>query len=97
MRLFWDIIAHGRGDAPQHTIPMILELRLSKIGDSLGIVLPEEALEYLKLQEGDTILATKAPARSLRLSPYSDETAKQMAIAQDLMKRYDNTLHALAD
>ncbi|MDB6120976.1 MAG: AbrB/MazE/SpoVT family DNA-binding protein [Verrucomicrobiaceae bacterium] len=75
--IVFGIVARGRDDAPQHIILMILELRLSKIGDSLGIALPEEALAHLKLQEGDRLLATQTPCHSLRLSPYSDETAKQ--------------------
>jgi antitoxin component of MazEF toxin-antitoxin module len=38
---------------------MILELQICKTGDSLGIVLPKEALAHLKVEEGDTLTLTK--------------------------------------
>lgn len=37
---------------------MILELKLRKVGNSLGLVLPKEALAYLKVEEGDTVTVT---------------------------------------
>ena len=75
---------------------MTLELKLRKIGNSLGIVLPKEALAHLKVEEGDTLTLTDASESSLRLSPHSDEVARQMAVVQDVMKRYRNTLRELA-
>lgn len=75
---------------------MILELKLRKIGNSVGIVLPKEALAYLKVDEGDTLTMTEAPEGSLRLSPHKAEVARQMAAVQDVMKRYRHTLRELA-
>jgi putative addiction module antidote len=37
---------------------MILELKVRKIGNSLGIVLPKEALAHLKAEEGDMLTVT---------------------------------------
>ena len=39
---------------------VLLELKLRKIGNSVGVVLPEEVLAHLKVQEGDTV-AKKHP------------------------------------
>ncbi len=75
---------------------MIHELKLRKIGNSVGMVLPKEALSYLKVGEGDTLSVTEAADGSLRLSPTTAEITRQMNVAQDLMKRYRHTLRELA-
>lgn len=75
---------------------MLLELKLRKIGNSLGMILPEEALSHLKLKEGDSIFVTESPDGSLQLSPSKAEVTRQMEVAQDLMNRYHNTLGELA-
>ena len=75
---------------------MILELKLRKIGNSVGLVLPKEALAHLKVNEGDSLTVTEAADGSLRLSPHQAEVARQMEVAQDIMKRYRNTLRELA-
>jgi death-on-curing protein len=63
---------------------MTLEIKLRKIGDSLGIVLPKEALAHLQVEEGDTLTVTDSTESSLRLSPHSDAVAQQMAVVQIL-------------
>jgi putative addiction module antidote len=75
---------------------MIHELKLRKIGNSVGMVLPKEALSYLRVGEGDTLSVTEAADGSLRLSPTTAEVSRQMSVAQDLMKRYRHTLRELA-
>ncbi len=75
---------------------MTLELKLRKIGNSVGVVLPREALAHLKVQEGDTLSATDAADGTLRLSPTKPEVARQLAVAQDIMRRYRHTLRELA-
>jgi putative addiction module antidote len=75
---------------------MILELKLRKIGNSVGVVLPKEALAHLKVEEGDTLTVTDASEGSLRLSPHKAEVARQMGAVQDVMKRYRHTLRELA-
>jgi antitoxin component of MazEF toxin-antitoxin module len=39
---------------------MVLELKLRKIGNSVGLVLPMEALAHLKVEEGDTGTLTES-------------------------------------
>ncbi len=75
---------------------MTLELKLRKIGNSLGIVLPKEALAHLKVEEGDTLTLTEGTENSVRLTPHSEAFDRQMAVFKDLMKRYRNTLRELA-
>jgi putative addiction module antidote len=75
---------------------MMLELKLRKVGNSVGIVLPKEALAHLNAGEGDTLSVTEGPDGNLRLSPHRAEVARQMEVVQDVMKRYRHTLRELA-
>ena len=75
---------------------MTLELKLRKIGNSVGVALPKEALAHLKAEEGDILSVTEATDGSLRLSAVNPEVARQMEVAQDIMRRYRHTLRELA-
>ena len=75
---------------------MVLELKLRKVGNSVGVVLPKEALSYLKVGEGDVLCVTEASEGSLRLSPAKADFNLQMQAAQDVVARYRNTLRELA-
>jgi len=75
---------------------MILELKLRKVGNSVGIILPKEALAHLNVGEGDSVTMTEGPEGSVHLSPHKAEVARQMEVVQDVMKRYRHTLRELA-
>jgi putative addiction module antidote len=75
---------------------MVLELKLRKIGNSVGVVLPKEALAHLKVQEGNTICVTESPDGSLRMSPTDPKVTRQLDVAQNLVRRYRNALRELA-
>jgi putative addiction module antidote len=75
---------------------MVLELKLRRIGNSVGVVLPKEALNYLNVDEGDTVSLTDAPDGSLRLSPADPAVLEQLAAAEKIIRRYRHTLRALA-
>ena len=75
---------------------MVFELKLRKVGNSVGVILPKEALAHLKVEEGDSLCVTEGPDDSLRLSPTRTEVTRQMEVVQDVMKRYRHTLRELA-
>lgn len=75
---------------------MILELKVRKIGNSVGIVLPKEALAHLKVEEGDTLVLTEASEDGILLRSNQMDFAKKMAVVDDLCNRYRNTLRELA-
>lgn len=77
-------------------MPVILELKLRKVGNSVGVILPKEALAHLKVEEGDSVSVTEGPDGSLRMSPHKAEVARQMEVVQDVMNRYRHTLRELA-
>lgn len=75
---------------------MLLELKLRKIGNSVGVILPKEALAHLAIEEGDSVSVTEGPEGTLRMSPSKAEVTRQMEVAQGVMKRYRHTLRELA-
>jgi len=78
---------------------MVLELKLRKVGDSVRVVLPKEALARLNVGEDDTVTLTDAPEGGLHLTPATkgrEQFAKQMNAAEGVIRRYRNTLHELA-
>ncbi len=75
---------------------MVLELKIRKVGNSVGVILPREALAHLRVEEGDSLYVTEGPDDSLRLSASRAEVTRQMEAVQDVMKRYRHTLRELA-
>jgi putative addiction module antidote len=75
---------------------MVIELRLRKIGNSVGVVLPKEVLTRLKVEEGDSVCLTDATDGTLRIAAANSEFARQMEAVQDVVSRYRNTLRELA-
>ncbi len=75
---------------------MIHELKLRKIGNSVGVVFPQEVLTVLKAQEGDSLQVTEAADGSIRLKTVKLEVSKRMKIGQDIMERYRSALGVLA-
>jgi putative addiction module antidote len=74
---------------------IMLEVKITAIGNSMGIVLPKEALTKLKAGKGDVLYLVDSPD-GLTLTPYREDFAEQMKAAESVMKKYRNTLHQLA-
>jgi putative addiction module antidote len=75
---------------------MIAKSKVRKIGNSLGVVLPKEALQQLKAEEGTILYFTESPECSLRVTPEHPDFEAKMEIAESLMQRYRNALRELA-
>ncbi|MFO1492877.1 MAG: AbrB/MazE/SpoVT family DNA-binding domain-containing protein, partial [Kiritimatiellia bacterium] len=75
---------------------MSIETKVRKIGNSLGIVLPKEALQILKVEEGTTLYLTEAPNAALRVTAESQGFEDMMSIANRGMMKYRNALRELA-
>jgi len=73
----------------------MLKVKVTSIGNSMGIVLPKEALMKLKADKGDVLYLVDAP-EGLILTPYQQDFADQMEAAEKVMKKYRNALHELA-
>lgn len=51
---------------------MVLELKLRKVGNSVGVVLPKEVLSRLKVGAGDSLALTDSPDGSLRVTAVNE-------------------------
>ena len=70
-------------------------LKLTQIGNSLGLILPREVLARHKLQKGDTVFLTDA-ANGVMLTPYDPALDQQLEIGRAFMHEYRDTFHQLA-
>jgi putative addiction module antidote len=71
-------------------------LKLTTIGTSTGVIIPKEMLARMNLAKGDSLYATETPDGGYRLTPYDPAFVQKMEKADDIMRRYRNTLHVLA-
>jgi putative addiction module antidote len=74
---------------------LMLALKITSVGNSLGLVLPKEAAARLKVEKGDTVYLTEAPD-GYRLTPYSPDFESQMTVARKIMRKRRNALRELA-
>jgi putative addiction module antidote len=74
----------------------MVELKVRKFGNSLGVVLPKDVINRLRTKDGEPLFLIEAADGSYRLTPYDPAFEKKMAKAEDIISRYRNTLHVLA-
>jgi putative addiction module antidote len=70
-------------------------LKLTQIGNSVGVVLPKEALAMLRVDKGDTVYLVESP-EGFSLTPYDPEVARQVEAGREFMREYRDTFHELA-
>jgi putative addiction module antidote len=70
-------------------------LKLTQIGNSIGVILPKEVLVRLKLDRGDALHLTETP-HGIALTPYDPAFEEQLALGREFMHNYRNTFRALA-
>jgi len=70
-------------------------LKIIQIGNSLGVVLPKDALAELKAGKGDTLMLSRT-VEGLRMTPYDNDVSTQVEAGREIMKDYRNTLRVLA-
>lgn len=74
----------------------MVELKVRKFGNSLGVVLPKEVINRLQTADGRPLFLIEASDGGYRLTPYDPAFEKKMAKADDIVSRYRNTLHVLS-
>jgi putative addiction module antidote len=71
-------------------------LKLTTIGSSTGVIIPKEMLTRLNVAKGDVLYAIETADGAYRLTPYDPDFAAKLERAEAIMRRYRNTLAALA-
>jgi putative addiction module antidote len=74
---------------------MNTQLKITKIGNSAGVVLPKELLARLRVGPGDLIYATESPD-GVRLTATNPEFEAKMALAETIMREDRDILRVLA-
>jgi putative addiction module antidote len=73
----------------------MLVLKLTQIGNSVGVVLPKEALARLKLSKGESIFLTETP-EGYTLTPYDPALEEELRAGRAFMRDFRDTFHQLA-
>lgn len=75
--------------------PMV-ELKVRKFGNSLGVVLPKEVVNRLQTGDGKPLFLIEGLDGGYQLTPYDPAFKKKMKKADEIIGRYQNALHVLA-
>ena len=70
-------------------------LKLTQIGNSIGVILPKEALLTLKVQKGESVFLTEC-AEGFILTPYDPALEEELNAGREFMREYRDTFHQLA-
>ena len=70
-------------------------LKLTKFGNSVGVILPKEVLGKLRAELGDSIFLSETPD-GFRITAHDPEFERQMNLAEKIMRDNRDILRALA-
>lgn len=59
----------------------MVELKIVRIGNSLGVRLPREVQNRMHVADDDRLVLSKDPEGGCRVSPYNAEFPRQMELA----------------
>ena len=73
-----------------------MKLKVTTIGNSAGVILPRELLARLRVEKGDELYALETPD-GIKLTTYDPTLAKQMEVAEKVMRKRRTLLRKLAE
>jgi len=76
--------------------PATTILKLTQIGNSVGVILPKEVLAELDVQKGDSLHLVRHP-KGFVLSAYDEEFAKKMEAIRHVMRTHRDVLRMLSE
>jgi putative addiction module antidote len=74
---------------------MNMQIKISKIGNSAGIILPKELLARLRVELGDSLYASETPD-GVRLTASNPDFEAKMTAAEAIMREDRDILRVLA-
>jgi putative addiction module antidote len=75
---------------------MATAVKITTIGNSVGIVLPKEVLNRLHVEKGDMLYVTDSPG-GVQLSPYNATLAQKLDAFEQVMRENRDVLKKLAE
>ncbi|MGE9266636.1 MAG: AbrB/MazE/SpoVT family DNA-binding domain-containing protein [Verrucomicrobiales bacterium] len=73
-----------------------MKTKVRKIGNSLGVIIPKEALDALKLKEGSELYLCTKENQCLELATEKSGSEDKTSLVDDIISRYPETLNELA-
>lgn len=70
-------------------------LKVTTVGNSVGVILPKEILERLRVKKGDSLYVIETK-NGIELTSYDPEFAKQVEVAERVMREDRDALKKLA-
>jgi putative addiction module antidote len=82
----------------RYNICMNKPLKIIKVGNSAGMILPKEILVKLRVSPGDSVEFAEAEDNSINLRRFDEdaEFVAQMEVAREVMERRKRALRELA-
>jgi putative addiction module antidote len=74
---------------------MNMQLKVTKIGNSAGVILPKELLARLRVEVGDSLYVSETPD-GVRITATNPDFAAKMALAETIMREDRDILNVLA-
>ncbi|HTB14223.1 MAG TPA: hypothetical protein VK752_21775 [Bryobacteraceae bacterium] len=74
---------------------MATSLKLTRIGTSIGAIVPKEMLARMKVEKGDTLYAIET-AEGYLITPYDPAIEEQLVAGREFIKEYRDTFKVLA-
>jgi putative addiction module antidote len=75
---------------------MATAVKVTTVGNSVGIVLPREILNRLHVEKGDTLYITESPD-GVHLSAYDERFARNLDAMERIMRENRDVLKKLAE
>jgi putative addiction module antidote len=75
---------------------MVTTVKITTIGNSVGIVLPKEILNHLHVEKGDSLYITESPD-GVQLSPYNVDLGRKLDAFKQVMRENRDVLKKLAE
>jgi len=73
----------------------MVKLTVRRVGNSLGVILPNTTTRAMKVKEGDTLFLVESPD-GFRITPFDPDFERQMKVAEKVLKRHKNALRQLS-
>lgn len=75
---------------------MTIKIEIKKIGNSDGFILPRELMQRLDMKRGQEFHVVEIAGGGVQLLPYDPDFEETMAVADEVIDEYRDTLAALA-
>lgn len=73
-----------------------MQLKVTKVGDSMGVILPKELIEKLQVDQGDFLEIVETP-EGFKVKADDAELRRQMEVAEEVMREDYHLLRRLAE